>query len=175
MEKLVYSIYGFWFWLTRKYRSAVYTEAATALAEAREYLWNDYATRASTVDRGWMLPEHLEALQVLDRHSALAARTSSRFESLTECTRFITEELAEMPAQNPVPATGLAVAESAPLPSAAKQTLPSFASLADFLTSDEAGAKSARTPILNWTSTASAKSRNLVTSHLEAKEMDAAA
>src|ERR1039457_6804120 len=35
MENLVYSLYGLWFWLTRKYRATVYTEVAQTLDSAR--------------------------------------------------------------------------------------------------------------------------------------------
>jgi hypothetical protein len=56
MENLVYSLYGLWFWLTRKYRAAVYNEVAQTLDSARTYLIADYATRASTRDRGSLLP-----------------------------------------------------------------------------------------------------------------------
>lgn len=147
MEKLIFSLYGFWFWLTRKYRSAVYNEAATALAEAREYLWNDYATRASTVDRGWLLPQHLEALAVLERHSALTARNSSRFVSLRECIRFIAEELSEVPASSSL-ATAPAIAQQpervATLAMPVATLIPSFVSFASFWHSEKSG------PVLAW-------------------------
>ncbi len=134
MEKFVFSLYGVWFWLTRKYRSAVYGEAAVALAEAREYLWNDYATRASTIDRGSLLPQHIEALAVLDRHSALAARTSSRFASLRECIRFIAEELSEVPASSTSasPATNAAPALDATRPPLTAAGIPSFLTFGSF-------------------------------------------
>ncbi len=95
MERLVFIVYGFWFWLTRKYRAARYGEAADSLRHARIYLLNDFATRASTRDRGYMLPHQVEALAVLERHSAFTARNSRRFTSLGGCCRFIVEELAE--------------------------------------------------------------------------------
>ena len=41
METLVLSLYGLWFWLTRKYRAAVYTEVAQTLDSARAYLITD--------------------------------------------------------------------------------------------------------------------------------------
>jgi hypothetical protein len=148
MEKLIFSLYGFWFWLTRKYRTAVYDEAATALAEAHQYLWNDYATRASTIDRGWMLPQHVEALAVLERHTALTARTSSRFASLRECIRFIAEELSEVPASSPLAAASaieVRALEPVSLPTLpVANPMPSFASFAYFWHSDKAG------PVLTW-------------------------
>ncbi len=97
METLVLSLYGLWFWLTRKYRAAVYNEVAHTLDSARAYLSTDYASRASTRARGFLLPDQVEALTILDRHVALVASTSQRFESLRECRRFVAEELADPP------------------------------------------------------------------------------
>lgn len=95
MEAFVLSVYGLWFWLTRNYRAARYREAADSLRAARLYLLNDFATRASTRDRGYMLPHQVEALELLERHGAFIAQTSRRFRSLSECCRFIAEELTE--------------------------------------------------------------------------------
>jgi hypothetical protein len=97
LENLVLSLYGLWFWLTRKYRAAVYSEVADTLDSARAYLVADYAARASTRDRGFLLPNQVEALRILDRHTALVTRTSRRFDSLAECRKFVEEELAEPP------------------------------------------------------------------------------
>jgi hypothetical protein len=95
METLVFSLYGLWFWLTRKYRAAVYNEVAHTLDSARLYLITDYANRASTRARGFLLPAQVEALTILDRHGALVARTSRRFHSLRECRKFVAEELSQ--------------------------------------------------------------------------------
>jgi hypothetical protein len=97
MENLVLSLYGLWFWLTRKYRAAAYNDVAETLHSARIYLWSDYATRASTRDRGFLLPDQIEALNILDHHVALVANTSLRFDSLSECRKFVAEELNEPP------------------------------------------------------------------------------
>ena len=97
METLVLYLCGIWFWLTRKFRVDSYNEAAEALKAARRYLARDFAGRASTRDRGQLLPEQLEAIAILDRHSAIASRTSRRFESLGECCRFVIEELTGAP------------------------------------------------------------------------------
>ena len=97
MDNLVYSLYGLWFWITRKYRAAVYNDVAQTLGSARTYLITDYASRASTRDRGFLLPDQVEALHILDRHTALVTNTSRRFDSLSECRKFIAEELAEPP------------------------------------------------------------------------------
>ena len=111
METLVLSLYGLWFWMTRDYRASRYREAASTLNSARSHLWNDFATRASTRDRGALLPHQVEALAILERHSALADRTSHRFNSLGNCVRFIFEELAqprtELPAATPASQTTL--------------------------------------------------------------------
>ena len=93
MEKLVLSLYGLWFWITRKYRATVYSEAAETLNAARSYLYSDFATRASTRDRGFLLPDQEEAIAILDRHGALVTDTSRRFDSLTECVKYVEEEL----------------------------------------------------------------------------------
>jgi hypothetical protein len=42
-----------------------------------------------------MLSHQVEALDLLERHSAFIAQTSRRFASLSECCRFITEELTQ--------------------------------------------------------------------------------
>ncbi len=95
METLILNLYGLWFWLTRKYRSTQYSEVAGTLNSARVYLWSDYANRASTRDRGTMLPHHVEALTILERHGALVSNASQRFGSLSECCKFVAEELAQ--------------------------------------------------------------------------------
>jgi len=97
MEKLVLKLCGLWFWLTRKYRATRYSEVAGTLNSAWSYLSSDYTTRASTRDRGFLLPEQAEALTILQRHLALVDRTSRRFDSLSECCKFVAEELAEPP------------------------------------------------------------------------------
>ena len=102
METMVLYLCGFWFWLTRSFRMESYGEAAETLKAARAYLVRDFAHRASTRDRGGLLPEQTEALAMLDRHSRFAMRSSRRFESLVECCRFVIEELTGAPAR-PVP------------------------------------------------------------------------
>jgi len=102
METIVLNLYGFWFWLTRKFRIDSYAEAADTLKAARAYLVHDFAHRASTRDRGGLLPEQTEALAMLERHSKFARRSSRRFESLGDCCRFVIEELTGAPSQ-PVP------------------------------------------------------------------------
>lgn len=94
METLVLNLCGFWLWLTRKSRTYKYREIAHTLVSARTYLWSDYSNRASTRDRGFLLPEHTEALTILERQAALAAQTSRRFRSLTECRKLVIEELS---------------------------------------------------------------------------------
>ncbi len=97
METIVLYVCGFWFWLTRRFRMDAYTEAAETLRAARAYLARDFAGRASTRDRGQLLPEQLEAIAILDRHCAIASHASRRFDSLGECCRFVIEELTGAP------------------------------------------------------------------------------
>ena len=95
METVVLHLCGLWLWLTRKSRTSRYSEVAHTLNSAWSYLWSDYATRASTLDRGFLLPEQTEALTILDRQAALVSETSSRFHSLSECRKLITEVLGQ--------------------------------------------------------------------------------
>jgi hypothetical protein len=93
MEKLVLFLCGLWLWITRKRRSLHYRKVAGTLNSAHLYLSSDYATRASTRDRGFLLPHQIEALTILQRQVALASQTSHRFDSFTECCRIAIEEL----------------------------------------------------------------------------------
>jgi hypothetical protein len=104
METTVLYLCGLWFWLTRRFRMDSYREAAETLKTARAYLANDFAARASTRDRGGLLPDQIEALSLLERHGKQAARNVRRFESLNECCRFVIEELTGAPAR-PTPIT----------------------------------------------------------------------
>ena len=98
METAILHLCGLWFWLTRSFRMDSYREASETLQDARAYLANDFAARASTRDRGGLLPDQIEALALLERHGKLAARTIRRFESLSECCHFVIEELTGAPA-----------------------------------------------------------------------------
>jgi len=95
METFVLNLYGLWFWLTRNYRETHYSEAASTLNSAHAHLLRDFSSRASTRDRGTLLPHQVEALTILERHGALVAHASRRFTSLTDCCRFVTEELTQ--------------------------------------------------------------------------------
>ena len=97
MEKLVLFLCGLWLWITRKRRSLHYREVASTLNSAHLYLVSDYATRASTRDRGSLLPHQVEALNILERQVAVVSQTSDRFDSLTECCRIVLEELTQPP------------------------------------------------------------------------------
>jgi len=92
METIVLNLCGFWLWLTRKRRASAYGEVAELLHAAHSYLLSDYTTRASTLDRGALLPEHREALVILKRQAALVAHTSNRFATISECRKLISEE-----------------------------------------------------------------------------------
>lgn len=97
MERIVLYLCGLWFWITRKYRTSQYQEVANFLDSARLYLDSDFNGRASTQDRGGLLPDQAEALKILERQHRQVAYTSSRFESITECVRMVAEELSEPP------------------------------------------------------------------------------
>ena len=103
MEKFVLSLCGLWFWLTRKYRTTHYNQAAGTLNSALNYLSADFCTRASTRDRGFLLPHHAEAIAILERHAAVITKTSLRFDSLVECCRYVTEELVGATAVSETP------------------------------------------------------------------------
>ena len=94
METLVLNLCTLWLWMTRKSRTSEYTEVAEILTAARTYLWSDYATRASTLERGSLLPEQAEAIAILERQAVLVTNTSRRFHSLSECRKFVNEELS---------------------------------------------------------------------------------
>ncbi len=93
MERLVVYLCGLWFWLTRNHRSRPYQKAAEYLDAAKDYLVSDFYQRASTRDRGGLLPDQREAVDILERQRAHAAQTSARFQSLAECVRMVAEEL----------------------------------------------------------------------------------
>jgi hypothetical protein len=99
METSVMYICGVWFWLTRRFRMDSYSEAAETLQAARAYLAHDFAARASTRDRGHLLPDQIEALELLESHGRFAAGTVRRLETLSECCRFVIEELTGAPAR----------------------------------------------------------------------------
>jgi hypothetical protein len=101
MERLVLFLVGCWLWLTRKRRTLRYRAIADTLRSAQLHLWSDYANRASTRDRGFMLPDQVEALAILQQQSAKAFRTADRLDSIVECYRFASEELAPADAEYP--------------------------------------------------------------------------
>ncbi len=72
-----------------------YRQVAEYLDSAKLYLIRDFDARASTRDRGGLLPDQREAVDILERRRALAFQTSGRFHSLTECVRMVSEELAQ--------------------------------------------------------------------------------
>jgi hypothetical protein len=46
-----------------------------------------------------MLPHQVEALTILERHGALVSQNSRRFDSLSDCCKFVAEELAQQPSK----------------------------------------------------------------------------
>jgi hypothetical protein len=95
MERLVVYVYGLWFWLTRAWRVVVYSEAAATLELAHARLLQDYLSYASTRDRGMLLPFHHEALGILQHHAVNTYVTATRFATLRECCKYVSEELRQ--------------------------------------------------------------------------------
>lgn len=95
MDRIVLFLCGLWFWITRKYRTTRCQEIANFLDSARHYLSSDFHERASTRDRGGLLPDQMEALTILERQHMHIVRTGTRFGSLAECVRMVAEELSE--------------------------------------------------------------------------------
>jgi len=93
MDKIVFSLCGLWFWLTRRRRVRAYSRAAATLELAHAYLLRDFTSHASTRDRGLLLPQQSEALSVLLHHAVTTYLTAIRFNSLRECCRYVGQEL----------------------------------------------------------------------------------
>ena len=124
MDMLVLKLCGLWFWLTRKSRAVRYGEVAVTLNSAIAYLRRDYASRASTLDRGgFLLPGQLEAITLLERHVDLIHATIRRFESLPECCRFVSEELMQLNPIKTAPARRISIPVLLPF-RASRQTAP---------------------------------------------------
>jgi hypothetical protein len=95
---------GFWFWLTRRYRVCAYSQAAGSLYSAHAYLVADFLRRASTQDRGALVPHQLEALDILQQYGTETYVIATRFASLRECCRYFADELTRQYAPAPKPA-----------------------------------------------------------------------
>jgi hypothetical protein len=108
MERTVIFLCGCWLWLTRKRRSLRYRQIASSLHSASVYLLSDFAGRASTRDRGFLLPDQEEALGILQKQSTKAFHTSRRLSSLVECYRFAAEELGPVISPPPTLLTPIA-------------------------------------------------------------------
>lgn len=98
MEKIVYILCGLWFWITRRRRVRVYSQAAATLELAHAHLLHDFSCHASTRDRGILLPQQSEALSILQNHAVSTYLTASSFDSIRECCRYVAEEYAHMTA-----------------------------------------------------------------------------
>jgi hypothetical protein len=105
MERTILFVCGCWLWFTRKRRAIRYRQIADSLHSASLYLLSDFANRASTKDRGCLLPDQVEALNILQQQSTRAFATSRRLDSILGCYRFVAEELG------PTPALPLPIAE----------------------------------------------------------------
>jgi hypothetical protein len=103
METIVLSMCGFWFWLTRRYRVCAYSQAAGSLYSAHAYLVADFLRRASTRDRGALVPHQLEALDILQQHGTETYVSATRLASLRECCRLFREHMTEQYAPAPEP------------------------------------------------------------------------
>jgi hypothetical protein len=106
MNSIVFTMCGVWFWLTRRRRIRDYSSAAYSLTLAHAHLLNDFRTRASIREHGNLLPDQLEALNILEAHAASTYLWATRFDSLRQCCRYIAEELtpaivAPAPARRP--------------------------------------------------------------------------
>jgi hypothetical protein len=115
MDKMVIALCGIWFWLTRAWRVDTYCAAAETLELAHAYLLRDFAARASTRDRGILLPQHHEALSILQRHAIDTYVTATRFAKLRDCCRFVAEEMRALAAPAPAPVARPAVAVLRPV------------------------------------------------------------
>jgi hypothetical protein len=76
----------------------VYCAAAETLELAHAYLVRDFAGRASTRDRGVLLPQHNEALSILQNHALETYVDATRLANLGDCCRFVAEELRQVDA-----------------------------------------------------------------------------
>jgi len=108
MDRIVVTMCGVWFWLTRRRRIRAYSSAAYTLTLAHARLQREFYSQASTRDRGTLLPGQLEALGILESHAVSTYQWASRFDSLRECCRYVSGELRPpaitAPRKAPVPA-----------------------------------------------------------------------
>jgi len=108
MDRIVLTMCGVWFWLTRRRRIKAYSSAAYTLTLAHARLQREFYAQASTRDRGTLLPGQLEALGILESHAISTYQWASRFHSLRECCRFVFGELhppiLTAPRKAPLPA-----------------------------------------------------------------------
>ncbi|HEX3569671.1 MAG TPA: hypothetical protein VHU44_02495 [Acidobacteriaceae bacterium] len=118
MDKIVLSICGLWFWMTRRRRVTAYSDAAATLELAHAYLLRDFYCRASTRDRGILLPHQTEALSILQNHAIDTYVAATRFSSLGECYRLVTDELSRFnsPPVRPTPVPVPSVSMDPPKP-----------------------------------------------------------
>ena len=164
MDKIVIALCGIWFWLTRRWRVDTYCAAAETLELAHAYLLRDFATRASTRDRGILLPQHHEALSILQHHAVDTYVTATRFANFRDCCRFVAEEMRAVAAPPPAPAARPALVVVHPVPAMSRIrirfanrvlqfTLPASIRLrgfAHFLNAETSGSIWDRASIGNW-------------------------
>jgi hypothetical protein len=106
MERLVLALCGIWVWMTRRRRIVAYIAAAKTLEFAHAHLLHDFSSRASTSDRGTLLPHQMQALSLLENHATETYMAVAHLSTLGPCCRFVAEELRERtqaPVLHPAP------------------------------------------------------------------------
>jgi len=140
MNRIVFALCGIWVWITRRRRMEVYAEAAKTLELAHACLLRDFFSRASTSDRGALLPHQAEALALLEHHATMTYIAVSRFPSLRWCLSFVAEELSRFA---PAPALSAPRPAFRPATIRVRYRLPrvaDFPVLARFLRNEASGA-----------------------------------
>jgi hypothetical protein len=71
MEKIVLAMCNLWYYIRRRHYRLKLRQSQRKLRHEHTKLENDYFTRASTLDRGYLLPDqedHLRQLHLRDLH-----------------------------------------------------------------------------------------------------------
>jgi hypothetical protein len=93
VTRAVTAVVTAWFYLRRRHVLQRHREAAMQLWTAQRYLSNDFTSRASTRSRGYLLPEQLEALELLRQAAHDTLRRADDYLRLRTCYRRVREEL----------------------------------------------------------------------------------
>lgn len=127
MDRLVLALCGIWVWMTRRRRIAAYISAAKTLEFAHGHLLRDFTSRASTSDRGTLLPHQTEALSLLEGHAIETYFAATRLSNFVACCSFVAEDLrlrtntskpavVTQPTPATVPAAVIPILTTAPKP-----------------------------------------------------------